>query len=96
MPENAKRLTRRRRGLSRHKRESAAKRGYDRQWRNVRKAKIEQDPLCEDCLQDQRSTPAKEVHHIRKIIDAPELRLEIDNLMSLCERCHDIRTARGE
>ena len=95
MPESGRRFSRRRRP-KRHKRESACKRGYDRQWRNVRKAKLDQDPLCEDCLKNEISTPAKEVHHIRKIIHAPELRLEIDNLMSLCERCHDIRSARGE
>jgi 5-methylcytosine-specific restriction protein A len=55
------------------------------------------DPLCEDCITiHDRSTQAVDVHHIKKIIDAPELRLAMDNLMSLCKPCHQIRTARGE
>jgi 5-methylcytosine-specific restriction protein A len=53
-----------------------------------------QDPCCEDCLP--RITPAVDVHHIRKIADAPELRLVMSNLMSLCKPCHSVRTARGE
>lgn len=33
--------------------------------------------------------PATLVHHIRPRSEAPELALELDNLVSLCARCHD-------
>lgn len=92
-------MARRARRLSKEKarkRKSSTKRGYDRQWRNVRLIKLQADPLCEDCIDDDRSTEATEVHHIVKIKDDPELRLDLDNLMSLCSRCHSIRSARGE
>lgn len=92
-------MAKRARRLSRprpRRRKSSTKRGYDRQWRNVRLIKLQADPLCEDCDRNDRSTEATEVHHIRKIKDAPELRLDLDNLMSLCTPCHAIRSARGE
>jgi hypothetical protein len=31
------------------------------------------------------------VHHIMTIEEAPELRLVWENLMSLCEACHDVK-----
>ena len=99
MPNRARRLSRSRRNVNGRpaKRESACKRGYDRRWRNTRAQKLQMDPLCEDCITiHDRSTQAVDVHHIKKIIDAPELRLAMDNLMSLCKPCHQIRTARGE
>ena len=34
-------------------------------------------------------TAATEVHHIVKIKDRPELRLEWSNLMSVCRDCHE-------
>ena len=92
MPRRARRLSR----PKSQKRKSSTQRGYDRQWRNVRLMKLQADPLCEDCLRDDRSTEATEVHHIIKIKDDPELRLALDNLMALCTRCHSIRSARGE
>lgn len=77
---------------------SSTERGYDYTWSKVRKLKLQINSLCEDCLskQPQKLTPAVEVHHIQKITDAPELRLEISNMMSLCKPCHTIRTNRGE
>jgi 5-methylcytosine-specific restriction protein A len=49
--------------------------------------------LCQDCLQRQRLTPAKEVHHILTVEIAPHLRLDLDNLRSLCKPCHSAVTA---
>ena len=34
------------------------------------------------------------VHHIRELADAPEQALSDDNLISLCDRCHNARHGR--
>lgn len=72
---------------------SASSRGYDRQWRNVRARYMADFPLCEDCEQAGRVTPAAQVHHKRTITEAPHLRLDRDNLRSLCVPCHQARHA---
>jgi 5-methylcytosine-specific restriction protein A len=78
------------------RRGSSTERGYDYQWQKLRLAKLRQDPLCADCLENGRTTGAEEVHHRAKVADEPQLRLDMDNLMSLCKPCHSVRTARGE
>lgn len=65
-------------------RESATSRGYDWQWRKVRAVKLAQNPVCESC-----GYPADTVHHIQPVEKYPDLRLAIDNLMSLCRECHE-------
>jgi 5-methylcytosine-specific restriction protein A len=75
---------------------SAAKRGYDRRWRAFRKWFLMENPICRDCLARNQYVVATEVHHIRKIADHPELRLDVSNCMSLCTSCHGRRSARGE
>ena len=75
---------------------SASRRGYDRQYRNAREEKLRIDPLCEDCLERDETTIAVETHHIEKVAARPDLRAAIDNLRSVCKKCHDVRTARGE
>ena len=77
-------------------RPSAAKRGYDRQWRDLRELILADEPLCHDCQQKGIVTPAVDVHHVVKISDDPTMRLDRSNLMPLCKRCHSARTARGE
>jgi len=75
---------------------SSWRRGYDTDWYKVRDRKLAIDPLCQDCLNGGVVTVAVEVHHIVKVLDNSELRLDINNLMSLCKSCHSQRTARGE
>ncbi|WP_373322022.1 HNH endonuclease [Acetobacter oeni] len=36
------------------------------------------------------------MHHIQKLRDAPERRLDEGNCMPLCQACHSARTGRGE
>ena len=74
---------------------SAASRGYDRTWQRFRDAFLMSHPLCSDCLPKQ-VTPAIEVHHIKRLRDAPELRLVEANCLGLCKAHHSARTARGE
>ena len=45
---------------------------------------------------DPRHALAVEVHHLRKLKDAPHLRLVEDACLPLCKRCHSLRTRRGE
>lgn len=46
------------------------------------------DPLCELCKREGKVTPVDEVHHIRPVADYPELRLVLENLVSLCKSHH--------
>lgn len=74
---------------------SSTSRGYDAAWRRVRVAYLAENPLCADCF-PHRLTPATEVHHVAKVADRPDLRLDFDNLKALCKACHSARTAKGE
>lgn len=79
--------------LAERQRGSAAKRGYDEDWRKLRLVKLARDPLCEHCKARGEVTPAVEVDHIRRFrprggkIDH-RLRLDMKNLQSLCTPCH--------
>lgn len=74
-----------------------AQRGYGADWRRVRRMALIRDMgLCQDCLEQGRTRAATDGHHVRKIDDAPHLRLDVDNVRMLCKECHDARTARGE
>ena len=74
---------------------NSGQRGYDQRWQNLRAVKISRDPLCESCMSRGISTPAKTVHHIQSIASAPELRLTMDNLESLCWPCHNRKHGRA-
>lgn len=67
---------------------SSSERGYDGLWHKVRNMKLNQYPLCEEHLKKSHDVPATLVHHI-KPIDQGGNRLSIDNLMSLCNDCHE-------
>ena len=64
-------------------RDKKAKRFYNsRWWRQCRRFKLLCNPLC-TCGQ-----LATEVHHLQPIAKRPDLALDIDNLESVCHRCH--------
>jgi len=73
---------------------SSTKRLYDWTWRKFRAWFLAQpkNQVCADC----RRKPAVEVHHIKKVQEFPELRLDPQNCRGLCKGCHSARTARGE
>jgi len=77
------------------RRGSAASRGYDNQWRKLRNSFIMHNPLCRHCEESGRVTPAQDVDHRKpfKGKDDP-LRLDWNNLQSLCRQCHNIKTRR--
>jgi 5-methylcytosine-specific restriction protein A len=55
---------------------------------------LAREPLCRFCTAKGRVVPATVVDHIETINEAPHLRLDLDNLRSLCKPCHDERTMR--
>jgi 5-methylcytosine-specific restriction protein A len=57
-------------------------------WRKLRKLQLASEPLCRLCKR-----PARVVDHIVQISLGGE-RYDMDNLQSLCDRCHNIK--RGE
>ena len=75
---------------SQQHKKTTKERGYDSRWHRLSVHKRTIDPLCENCLNEGRVTPADEVHHIVPIAVAPELRLKIGNLMSVCRSCHEV------
>lgn len=77
-------------------RADATQRGYDRKWKKFRLRYMAENPLCVDCEQRGKVRAAEHIHHVEKLVDRPELKYEADNLMALCERCHNARTAKGE
>jgi 5-methylcytosine-specific restriction endonuclease McrA len=62
--------------------------GYDGAWKRLSVRFRMENPLCEQCKKRGIATEASEVHHIVPIAEAPWLRLEWNNLMSLCVPCH--------
>ena len=68
---------------------TTAERGYDHKWRKLSERFRKHNPLCMRCYENGRVEPVQDVHHIKPIRTHPELRLDWDNLMSLCRQCHD-------
>ncbi len=59
-------------------------------WKRARVMALQRDHyLCQECLKAGRMTMATEVHHVRPLEDYPDLALDLDNLESLCRRCHE-------
>ena len=67
---------------------------HSNRWIKLRRAKLTACPLCEDCKETGRITPATEVHHIKPVEDAlnladkESLMFDIHNLRALCHDCH--------
>ena len=65
-----------------------------KEWRLVRNAKLEKNPLCEVCAERGKIVAAQCVHHIIPIETATdftymkELAFRFDNLLSCCFQCH--------
>lgn len=64
-------------------------RGYDEAWLKLRVRKLARDPLCEVCLREGHTTAAEQVHHKVPFKGKTDpLRLQWDNLQSVCRPCH--------
>ena len=71
---------------------SSTQRGYGAAWRKLREHVFRRDSkLCQNCLKEGRITEATVVDHIKpKAIGGTD---DMDNLQSLCRKCHDHKTA---
>ena len=66
---------------------TADKKGRSSQWAKIRKEHLLKNPKCEWC----EGTKKLEVHHIKPFHLHPELELDPNNLITLCEtktECH--------
>jgi 5-methylcytosine-specific restriction protein A len=75
-------------------RPSASRRGYDVNWRRLRKAFLQQHPLCRRCEARGQVQPAEQVHHTIPISQDPSQRLDWGNLEPLCSACHTAHHAK--
>ena len=59
-------------------------------WKKIRLERLAKDNyLCQRCKERGLLVPGTLVHHIKPLEDCPELALELDNLISLCNTCHE-------
>ncbi|MGE6343768.1 HNH endonuclease [Bacillus mycoides] len=74
-----------------HKRDQEAKRFYNSiAWKNCRQLALKRDHyLCQECLKQNIITQADMVHHIEHFKDKPDKALVLENLISLCNVCHN-------
>ncbi|MEK4873138.1 HNH endonuclease [Niallia sp. FSL W8-1348] len=74
-----------------YKRDPESRRFYkSAAWSKARKLALERDNyLCVHHLKRKQIVPADMVHHIKELRDYPELALTLDNLVSLCNACHE-------
>lgn len=77
-----------------HKRKERMEIYNSARWRAMRLAKLRDNPLCEMCEREGRTTLADDVHHIQSFMSTDDpygrraLAFDYDNLMSVCDRCH--------
>jgi len=73
---------------------SASSRGYDADWNRLRLQALSRDfYLCVHCNANGEIKSATDVDHIRPFSGKEDpLRLDIDNLQSLCKACHSRKT----
>lgn len=76
------------------RRQTAAERGYDSEWRELSWSYRRDHPLCVHCLLQDRVRPSQCVDHIIPIACVPELRLIEDNWQALCTACHSYKTTK--
>jgi 5-methylcytosine-specific restriction protein A len=74
----------------------ATQRGYGYRWQRERAAYLARNPLCVTCLAAGLTVLASVVDH--HVPHRGDMRLfwDVTNWQSLCKRCHDRKTARGE
>ncbi|GAH66471.1 unnamed protein product, partial [marine sediment metagenome] len=76
-------------------RPTSTTRGYNYRWQKVRRMYLRENPLCVECLTLGIITPATVVDHIEPHRGDYEKFWDEDNMQSLCESCHNRKTAKG-
>ena len=60
------------------------------EWKSKREYILQRDGyMCRECKRYGRAKEATTVHHIKHLDEYPELALDDDNLISLCDACHN-------
>lgn len=62
---------------------------YRKEWKSLRKQRLNANPLCQNCFKKGKVVPASVVDHINPHKGNWELFTNFDNTQSLCKRCHD-------
>ena len=62
-------------------------------WRMTRKFYIKSNPLCEQCTREGKTTGGQMVDHIKAISIGGD-RLHHSNLQTLCNSCHNKKSAK--
>jgi 5-methylcytosine-specific restriction endonuclease McrA len=59
-------------------------------WKKKRRHILKRDGyLCQECKKYGRRVAATTVHHVKELELYPELAFDDDNLVSLCDACHN-------
>ncbi|WLR44470.1 HNH endonuclease signature motif containing protein (plasmid) [Bacillus carboniphilus] len=62
-----------------------------REWMKLRLVALRRDNYeCQMCKDEGRYHKAENVHHVKEVKDRPDLALDIDNLLCLCIKCHNL------
>jgi 5-methylcytosine-specific restriction enzyme A len=75
---------------------SSQQRGYTNRWEKARAIYLANNPLCVECEKHGVTKAAEVVDHIDPHRGDMTLFWDVDNWQSLCKRCHDQKTRRGE
>lgn len=78
-----------RRKYDKYQRNPDVMKQYHGAWQKIREWYVRMHPLCEDCLESDRLTPAAEVHHILPLSCGGTH--DDSNLCALCRSCHNKR-----
>ena len=65
-------------------------------WQDLRRYRLNTQPLCVECLKKDRIFPATVVDHIKPHKGNEKLFYDFNNLQSLCKSCHDRKTAKED
>lgn len=65
-------------------------------WKSLRDRVLARDGyMCRECRRYGVAAAAVVVHHVRPAEDCPDRQWDADNLVSLCEPCHNAMHVRG-
>ena len=77
-----------------YKQQGWYKKAAHRKWRQL---VMQRDNwLCQECLRQNRLTPATEAHHKIPLEDRPDLGLDVSNGEGLCWNCHELTKQRKQ
>ena len=65
-------------------------------WKQLREAHRTSEPLCRECAKHGVIRPMSDVDHIVPHRGDWVRFMDADNLQSLCKKCHNEKTGRGE